>query len=484
MGNHHDIVRRTKILATLGPACDDPAVLESMIEAGVNVVRLNCSHGTIEDQKRRIANVRAIMEKTNRWIGILADLQGPKIRIARFKEQKIELANGAKFVLDAALDSDAGDETQVGIDYKNLPRDVDTGDILLLDDGRIRLVVNQVLGDKVHTTVEVGGELSNHKGINRLGGGLTAPALTEKDITDLKDMLAEKVDYIAVSFPRDANDMKTARDYVNAADSHAGLIAKIERKEAMDNLDEIIEASDGVMVARGDLSVEIGDAEVPLAQRRIIQRSRSLDKPVIIATQMMESMITSTVPTRAEVSDVASAVLWNADAVMLSAESAAGDYPVKAVQAMANVCRAVEKYPDSHESNHRVECNFGRVDEAVAMATMYTANHLDNIRAIVCLTESGTTPLLMSRIRTAIPIFGLSRYKKTLHKMCLYRGVYPIYFDPTQCGRDDVNIESIKVMKEHHFVSHDDIVILTKGDHMGVGGGSNAMKILKVGSVV
>jgi pyruvate kinase len=484
MNNHHDILRRTKILATLGPASDDPDVLEKMIAAGVNVVRINCSHGNIEKQKERIANVRAIMKKTNRWIGILADLQGPKIRISCFKTGKIELKENATFTLDAALDCDQGDASQVGIDYKNLPRDVAPNDILLLDDGRIRLRVDEVLGDKIHTMVEIGGPLSNHKGINRLGGGLSAPALTEKDIIDLKAMLAEDVDFIAVSFPRDASDMETARDYLVAAKSNAGLIAKIERKEAMDNLDEIIAASDGVMVARGDLSVEIGDAEVPLAQRRIIQRSRALNKPVIIATQMMESMIQESMPTRAEVSDIATAVLWNADAVMLSAESAVGKYPIKAVQAMANICRTVEKYPDSHLSNHRVECNFKRVDEAVAMATMYTANHLNNIRAIICLTESGTTPLLMSRIRTAIPIFGLSRYKKTLCKMCLYRGIYPVYFDPTSIARDDVNLESIQVMEQHHILSRGDMVILTKGDHMGVGGGSNAMKILQVGSVV
>lgn len=483
MSNHHDILRRTKILATLGPASDAPGVLEKMIEAGVNVVRLNCSHGSIEDQKKRIASVRAIMKETNRWIGVLADLQGPKIRIACFKEGKITLKNGAEFILDAGLGAKEGNQKVVGIDYKNLPRDVSQGDILLLDDGRIRLTVTDVLGDKVHTEVVVGGSLSNHKGINRLGGGLTAPALTEKDIVDLKVMLAEKVDFIAVSFPRDAADMETARAYLKEAGSHVGLIAKIERKEAMDNLDEIIEVSDGVMVARGDLSVEIGDAEVPLAQRRIIQRARTLDKPVIIATQMMESMITNTVPTRAEVSDIASAVLWNADAVMLSAETAAGKYPIKAVQAMANVCRAVEKYPDSHTSNHRVECNFERVDEAVAMATMYTANHLDNIQGIACLTESGMTPLLMSRIRTAIPIFGLSRYKKTLGKMCLYRGIYPVFFDATKMSRDDVNSEVVKTMEEHHILSRGDIVILTKGDNIGVGGGSNAMKILKVGSV-
>jgi pyruvate kinase len=484
MSNHHDILRRTKILATLGPASDDPVVLEQMIEAGVNVVRLNCSHGSIEDQKSRIAVVRSIMKKTNRWIGILADLQGPKIRIACFKEGKIELKHGDKFILDAGLSPKAGNQSEVGIDYKDLPDDVAEGDILLLDDGRIRLSVREVLGEKIHTEVRVGGPLSNHKGINRLGGGLSAPALTEKDITDMKAMLKEKVDFIAVSFPRDANDMETARDYLKEAGSHAGLIAKIERKEAMDNLDDIIKASDGVMVARGDLSVEIGDAEVPLAQRRIIQRSRTLDKPVIIATQMMESMITNTVPTRAEVSDVASAVLGNADAVMLSAESAVGEHPIKAVQAMANVCRAVEKYPDSHLSNHRVECNFERIDEAIAMATMYTANHLDNIRAIVCLTESGTTPLLMSRIRTAIPIFGLSQYKKTLRKMCLYRGVYPVFFDVTKSTRDLVNRDAVATMEEHHIISRGDIVILTKGDNLGVGGGSNAMKILKVGSVV
>lgn len=483
MSNQHDVLRRTKILATLGPATDDPVVLEEIIKAGVNVVRLNCSHGPAEHQKTRIEQVRAVMKKLNCWVGILADLQGPKIRVARFKDKKIELVKGAKFALDAALDSDAGDENQVGIDYKELPQDVTPGDILLLDDGRIKLTVTQVDGMRINTEVLAGGPLSNHKGINRKGGGLSAPALTEKDISDMRAMVAEEVDFIAISFPRDAADMALAREYLQEANSKTGLVAKIERIEAMENLDEIIKASDGVMVARGDLAVEIGDAEVPLAQRKIIQRARSLDKPVIIATQMLESMIDNSVPTRAEVSDIASAVLWNADAVMLSAETAVGKYPVESVTAMADVCRAVEKNPESHLSKHRVECQFQRVDEAVAMATMYTANHLDNIRAIACLTESGMTPLLMSRIRTSIPIFALSRYERTLGKMCLYRGVYPVYFDPTQSTRDDVNKDAISTMEEHHILTKGDIVILTKGDNLGIGGGTNAMKILVVGSV-
>lgn len=483
MQNHHDILRRTKIIATLGPATDSPEALQQIIESGVSVVRLNCSHGTIKDQQARIKRVRDVMKKTGRWVGILADLQGPKIRVACFKKKKITLERGQRFILDADMDPAAGDDKAVGIDYKNLPHDVDTGDILLLDDGRVRLVVVDVVGSRVECDVVIGGILSDHKGINRFGGGLSAPALTEKDIADLHAMLAENVDYIAVSFPRDAKDLETARHLMDEAKSHAGLIAKIERKEAMDNLDEIIEVSDGVMVARGDLSVEIGDAEVPLAQRQIIQRARSLDKPVIIATQMMESMIESSVPTRAEVSDVATAVLWNVDAVMLSAESAVGKYPVRAVQAMANVCRSVEKYPESHVSGHRVECQFQRVDEAIAMATMYTANHMEDVRAIVALSESGATPLMMSRIRTAIPIYGMSRYETTLRKMCLYRGVYPVYYDPTQESRENVNRKAIEELSSKGILLDGDRVILTKGDHMGVGGGSNALKIMLVGEV-
>ena len=475
--------RRTKIIATLGPATDDPKVLEQIIQEGVDIVRLNFSHDTHEKHQRRIEMVRSAAKQQARVIGILADLQGPKIRVSSFKTGKIKLKKGDTFTLDAALAPEVGDEKSVGIDYKALPKDVSVDDVLLLDDGRLTFIVEKVSGAKIVCRVEVGGELSNHKGINRQGGGLSAPALTDKDIKDLQFVLTLDVDYIAISFPRNAEDILRARHLIEAGKGQAGIIAKIERTEAVKNIDAIIEVSDGVMVARGDLAVEIGDAEVPLVQKDIIHRARNLDKPVIIATQMMESMIHATVPTRAEVSDVANAVLDNTDAVMLSAESAVGDYPALAVASMARVCLASETQPRSHLSRHRIERRFQRIDEAIAMATMYTANHLD-IKAIITLTESGGTPLWMSRIRTAIPICALSRYKKSLGKMTLYRGVYPVEFDPTQWSRDEVNAKAVEVMQARGLLQNGDLVILTKGDYMGIGGGSNALKVLVVGEVV
>ncbi len=414
------LIRRTKIIATLGPATDNLEVLEGIISAGVNVVRLNFSHGTSADHQKRIENVRRVAAEQKKVIGILADLQGPKIRVANFKEKSVVLKKGQLFTLDAKFDENAGTEECVGIDYKNLPNDVKARDILLLDDGRLRFQVEEVSGSKIICRIMVGGVLSNHKGINRLGGGLTAEALTEKDKSDMKIALSLDVDYVAISFPRNATDIRNARDLINQYSPNqknniTGIIAKIERTEAVLAINEIIEASDGVMVARGDLAVEIGDAEVPLVQKEIIRRARHLNKPVIIATQMMESMINNSVPTRAEVSDVANAVLDHADAVMLSAETASGHYPVTVVETMARVCRSVEQQPSLHLSRHRIEMRFERIDEAIAMATMYTANHL-NIEAIVTLTESGRTSLWMSRIRTAIPIYALCRYPKNLRQ--------------------------------------------------------------------
>ena len=482
------LVRRTKIIATLGPATDDIEVLSSIIAAGVNVVRLNFSHGSQASHQKRIENVRRVAAEQKKVIGILADLQGPKIRVANFKEKSVMLPKGATFILDAAFDENAGTAEQVGIDYKNLPNDVKPKDILLLDDGRLRLQVESVKGSQIICRVTVGGTLSNHKGINRLGGGLTAEALTDKDKQDMQFALNLDVDYIAISFPRNAADMVNARQLINQftggqKNNSTGLIAKIERTEAVAAINEIIAASDGVMVARGDLAVEIGDAEVPMVQKEIIRRARHLYKPVIIATQMMESMITNSVPTRAEVSDVANAVLDNADAVMLSAETASGQYPIAVVESMARVCRSVEQQPSSHLSRHRFEARFERIDEAIAMATTYTANHL-NIAAIVTLTESGRTPLWMSRIRTAIPIYGLSRFAKTLGKMSLYRGVFPIAFDVTQYPYHLINREAVRTVFNLSLVDADDLIILTTGDHAGVAGGSNAMKILEVGEVI
>lgn len=474
--------RRTKIIATLGPATDNPQAMEKIIRAGVNVVRLNFSHGSHEEHQQRIDLVRATAKKQGVIIGIVADLQGPKIRVANFKQGAVNLVSGEKFILDAGMEED-GDVNAVGIDYKELPGDVSSGDILLLDDGRLTVKVDAVEGLQIHTTVQTGGKLSNHKGINRQGGGLSAKALTAKDKRDMEFACAADVDYIAISFPRDAVDMKEARELMQSFGGNSGLIAKIERLEAIDNLEEIIKASDGVMVARGDLAVEIGDAEVPAQQKRIIQRARALNVPVITATQMMESMIESTVPTRAEISDVANAVFDYTDAVMLSAESAVGRHPDVVIKAMARACEAAERHPQSSISKHRMECYFERVDESIAMASIYIANHLD-MEAIIALTASGRTALWMSRLKTAIPIFALSQHARTLGKMTMCRGIYPIPFEFDKYSRDEINIEAVATTSAHNPLTKGQRVILTKGDQAGEGGGSNALKILEVGSIV
>jgi pyruvate kinase len=477
-------LRRTKIVITLGPALDNPEVLKRAIISGADVFRANFSHGAVEMHEKRIEMVRKLADECNKTVAIMVDLQGPKIRIGRFKNQKIQLQEGAAFILDTELGNDEGTEEIVGLDYKNLPKDVRPGDTLLLDDGRIVMQVLKVELNRIHCLVMVGGELSNNKGINRLGGGLSAAALTDKDRTDLKTGVRLQADFIAISFPRNAADVKEARALLKAAGGHAGIIAKIERAEAITNIEEIICAADGVMVARGDLGVEIGDAELPAAQKLIIQQAKRLNKPVITATQMLESMITNSIPTRAEVLDVANAVLDGTDAVMLSGETAVGKYPDKAVAAMDRICLSAEKNMNSQNETMRriTEPHFKVVDEAIAMATMYTANHLD-IKAIIALTESGTTPLWMSCVRSSIPIYGLSRHLSTQRRMALYRGVYPIPFDATDFERQTLNQTAVGALQKRGILREGDLVIITKGDLIGVHGRTNSMKIFTVGEV-
>ena len=478
--------RRTKIVTTLGPGTDDPEVLEQLIIAGANVVRLNFSHGTAEEHKSRANMVRSLADKHGRNVAILGDLQGPKIRISKFTSGSITLKQGDAFALDASLDENAGDQTQVGIDYKALPNDVEVGDELLLDDGRLSLRVTGIDGDCINTEVLQGGTLSNNKGINRRGGGLSAPSLTDKDRMDIITAAEIEVDYVAVSFPRSADDIQEATKLLRNAGSKAGIVAKIERAEVglnPDLLDEIIKASAAVMVARGDLGVEIGDAELISVQKHIIKRARMLNKLVITATQMMESMITSPIPTRAEVFDVANSVLDGTDAVMLSAETATGAHPVKVVEAISRVCLGAEQHKIATSSDHRVATEFEYIDEAIAMATMYTANHLQGVKAILCLTESGSTPLWMSRIRSGIPIFALTRHDFTRRKVALFRGVEAIHYDATAVERKDVNRMAVRELEARNLVKRGDLVILTKGEHMGIDRGTNAMKILRVGEV-
>lgn len=473
-------LRRTKILATLGPATDEPGVLEGMFHAGLDVVRLNFSHGDAQTHIDRAQAVRDLSKKTKRQVGILVDLQGPKIRIDRFKDKKVILKEGQDFALDINLDVDAGTETEVGITYKPLATDVKPNDRLLLDDGRVVMdVVNVENQTRINCKVIVGGDLSNNKGINLLGGGLSADALTEKDKEDILSAATIDADYVAVSFPRTAADIEEARLLLQRAGSQAGIVAKIERAEALDVIDEIILASDAIMVARGDLGVEIGDAQLPPAQKMLIKRARDLDRVVITATQMMESMIENSIPTRAEVFDVANAVFDGTDAIMLSAETAAGKHPVKAIAAMDRVCLETEKQRKVRTSNHRVNSQFKRVDEAIAMATMYMANHSD-VRAIVSMTSTGSTPLWMSRISSGLPIFAFTNDPKTATKVTLYRGVFPKYFDESI---DDPNIyqDIIECLKGIGQAEDGDKLIITQGDVQGVQGGTNSLKLIRVG---
>jgi len=472
--------RRTKIVATLGPSTDDPKVMDAMIQAGVDVVRVNFSHGSHEEHLRRAENVRNRARAHGRQVGVLADLQGPKIRIARFSDDPVVLQEGARFVLDASLADDAGNQERVGLTYKALTDDVKRGDTLLLDDGAVVLWVEEVTGSEIETRVVVGGTLSNNKGINLQGGGLSAQALTEKDRADIRVAAEMQADYVAVSFPRRAEDVNEARELLYRAGGHGGIVSKIERAEAMEALNEIIEASDAVMIARGDLGVEIGDAELPAVQKRIIHIARTLDRVVITATQMMQSMIENPIPTRAEVFDVANAVIDGTDAVMLSAETATGKHVAKVIEAMDRVCRGAERQRMEMAQERRSSMSFKQVDEAIAKAAMYTANHT-GVKAIAALTESGATPLWMSRISSGIPIYALTRHVETRRKVTLYRGVYPVSFDVTTSSHRQLNREAIEELVRRGAVRDGDLVIITKGDLMGVHGGTNAMKIIRVG---
>ena len=472
--------RATKIVATLGPASSDPALLEAMIRAGVNVVRLNFSHGTAQDHIDRATLVREAAQRAGREVGIMADLQGPKIRVGKFAEGKVMLEPGQPFVLDASR-TEPGDLGGVGLDYKELPRDVKAGDTLLLNDGLIVMTVDKVVGPAVHTTVKLGGELSNNKGINKQGGGLTAPALTAKDMDDIKTAMGLKADYVAVSFPKNATDMELARQLCNVAGASIGhkpaLIAKIERAEAIPELANILKVSDGIMVARGDLAVEVGNAAVPGLQKHMIRLAREMDKVVITATQMMESMIVNPVPTRAEVSDVANTVLDGTDAVMLSAETAAGKYPLETVKEMANICQEAEKAEYSELGNDFQGKKFTRIDQSIAMGALFTAHHL-GAKAIVALTDSGSTALWMSRHNVRMPIYAVTSNLTSQRKMTLYRNVRPLLMD-TSADRDTALADAEAHLKARGIVQSGDVYAITVGEPMGQPGGTNTLKICR-----
>ncbi|MBK7900337.1 MAG: pyruvate kinase [Azonexus sp.] len=470
--------RSTKIVATLGPASSDEAVLRRMVLAGVDIVRLNFSHGTAEDHAARVKLLRAITKDTGRTVGIMADLQGPKIRVGKFEHGKVELAAGAPFILDVTCK--LGNQERVGLDYPELIDDVEPGVVLLLDDGRIVLDIVAVHSQEIVTTVRVGGVLSNNKGINRQGGGLTAPALTSKDRQDIRTAAELGVDFVAVSFPKNGDDMRQARKLLTRAGSTALLVAKIERAEALGALPDICEASDALMVARGDLAVEVGDAAVPALQKKIIRSAREHNKLAITATQMMESMITSPVPTRAEVSDVANAVLDGTDAVMLSAETASGKYPVETIESMARICLEAEKSAEVTLDNDFLDRIFTRIDQSIAMAAIWTAHHL-KVKAIAALTQSGSTALWMSRLNSGVPIYALTPEVSSRYKMSLYRDVFPLLMKQKHIDRDRLLWEAEQLLIDQGVVQAGDLIVLTIGEPIGSSGGTNTMKIVRVG---
>ena len=473
-------MRRTKIIATLGPATDRPGMLEKLFLAGADVFRLNYSHQTRAAHERRVEEIRRLSRKHNHAVAVIADLQGPKIRLECFKAGKIRLREGASFSINTELDPEAGDETQVGVTYKALAQDVKPGDRLLIDDGRLALDVSAVDQNIIRCEVITGGELSNHKGLNLQGGGLSASGLTEKDEADLQHAAAIEADFIAISFPKNAEDIRRARAMMQERGCKAGVIAKIERAEALEHSEAIIEAADAIMIARGDLGVEIGDAALPPVQKDLLKLARSKDRIAITATQMMESMLHSRIPTRAEVFDVANAVIDGADAVMLSGETSIGRYPDQAVAAMSRICAEAEKQRSVRVSDHRVNRHFESSEEAIAMSSMYVANHI-GARAICALTETGRTCLWMSRISSAIPIFAFTRHMATRRRVALYRGVYPMEFDITHTDPLIANQIMIDQLLAESSVKDGDFVIITKGDLRGRRGGTNNMKIVRVG---
>ena len=412
----------------------------------------------------------------------MADLQGPKIRVGKFAEGRVMLVAGEPFVLDAQR-SEPGDVHGVGLDYKELPRDVRPGDTLLLNDGLLKLTVEAVRGEQVHTRVVLGGELSNNKGINKAGGGLTAPALTMKDMDDIKTAVSFRCEYLAVSFPKNATDMEMARQLANVAGEatrhRPAMIAKIERSEAIPHLAEILKASDGIMVARGDLAVEVGNAAVPALQKKMIRMAREMDKVVITATQMMESMILAPVPTRAEVSDVANAVLDGTDAVMLSAETAAGKFPVETVEQMHQIALEAECAEDVTIETDFSNKRFGRIDQSIAMGALFTAHHL-GCKAIVALTESGSTPLWMSRHNIKVPIYGLTSQVQSQRRMALYRNVRPL-LTLAHTDRDEALHLAEALLVERGVLKPGDTYAITCGEPMGHPGGTNMLKVCQVG---
>ncbi len=473
-------IRRTKIIATLGPATDDPEALRALIVAGADILRINMSHGTHEEQAARARQVRGVARTLKKEVAILADLRGPKIRVEKFVDDSVTLASGDTFTLDASDEAPLGNQTGIGVTYKGLADDVSVGDLLLLDDGLITMRAVEIRNKKIICEVEAGGVLGNRKGINVQGGGLSLPGIADHDIEDIPRAAAMGADYLAVSFPRNADDMNEARRLMRAAGSQARLVAKIERTEAITNLEEIIDASDAILIARGDLGVEIGDAALPGLQKLITEKSLARNRVVITATQMMQSMVESPIPTRAEVLDVANAVFDGTDAVMLSAETAVGRHPATVVEAMNRICLGAESYADTNLDIDQLQVQSGRIDQAIAMAAMFMATHV-SVQGIVALTESGSTAKWLSRVRSSVPIFALSPLAESRRRMTLYRGVYPVAQEFPGSNVEDALAEGVQLLVQQGYIKSGDRIILTMGENTGNEGGTNSLRLVQVG---
>lgn len=474
--------KRTKIIATLGPASSSPKSISNLIKEGTDVFRINLSHANVNEIEKIINILKDASLKLKRPVATLIDLQGQKIRIKGFfNKEYILLKTKSEFILDAALADNKGTDKSVGLTYKDLPRQLEVGDELLLSDALIKLEVIKIEKSKIYTKVIRGGKLKPYQGVNKKGGGLSLKGITEKDKKDLSSAVKLDIDYVAVSFVKDADDIKAVKKVIGK--KQIGIIAKIERSEALEDIDQIAKVSDGLLVARGDLGVEIGIEQLPAVQDMLIRKAISFDKIVIVATQMMESMINNRVPTRAEVFDVANAVTSGVDAVMLSAETAIGSYPIDVIQEVSRICEAAEKTNRKNLKITRIEKSFRKVDQTIAMAAVYCASK-SNIKAIATLTETGSTPLWMSRIESTIPIYAMTKNDRTSRRICLFKGVYSMKLDDIEYVHAKANKQVIDLMLEKGAVKKGDFVIITKGDLMGTSGGTNAMKIVEVGNLI
>lgn len=467
--------RRTKIVATLGPASSDPERMAALVEAGVNVFRLNFSHGSADVHRNNVAVIRDIAARLDANVGILQDLQGPKIRVARFADDRITLAAGDTFTLTCADDS-PGDQQRVGVTYPGLVNDVAVGDKLLLDDGRLTLRVTRLSGQDIQTEVVVGGTLSNNKGINIPNADLSIPALTDKDVEDLKLGAELDVDWVAMSFVRSRDDLLLARHYLSKEGSNAKLMAKIEKPTAVERFAEILREVDGVMVARGDLGVEMPPEKVPQIQKLLIRACREAGKPVVTATQMLESMISSPSPTRAESSDVANAIYDGTDAVMLSAETAVGQYPIEAVRMMDRIARTVEN--DEHYVQS-MRSQAPRPDEttadAVSLGACDMASNL-GARLIVTFTSSGTTALRVARNRPAAPVLALTPSERALRQLSVAWGVFPRLTDDIH-NTDEMVEVAHRVISERGLLDPGSRYVITAGVPFGMRGTTNMIRV-------